>query len=152
MQLAGAIVGFALILFTSACGGTPAAPDAPTATLTQIPTFQFTQPTAPPAVATSAAATQTARGEQAALDPQAVERGRGRYVALECGSCHGDAGEGVADKGASLIVSTQDEETFIGFMRSGGNIGPSHQYSTNRLSDSGGRNLYQYLLSLRASE
>ncbi|MBL8117472.1 MAG: cytochrome c, partial [Anaerolineae bacterium] len=85
-----------------------------------------------------------------ALDPQAVERGKGRYEALECATCHGAAGEGT-DDGASLITSTLNETDFISFMRSGGSIGPDHQYSTNRLSETGGKNLYQYLLSLRNS-
>lgn len=98
-------------------------------------------------MATAAAATSTI-ADSSDLDPVAVERGLGRYQALECGSCHGEAGEGTEDA-PSLQTYAADEETFITFIRSGGTLGAEHQYSTNRLSDSGGRNLYQYLVSLR---
>jgi hypothetical protein len=43
-------------------------------------------------------------------------------------------------------VVTQDQ--FIDFLRSGGTLGNAHLYSTNRLSDAGGKNLYLYVLSL----
>jgi mono/diheme cytochrome c family protein len=138
-----------LALLIVGCGGAAAPTSTPRPTFTPIPTFDFSQPTAPPSVATAAATTGANEGEAvAALNPEAVERGRGRYEALECAACHGDAGEGT-DDGPSLITSTQSEADFISFMRSGGELGAEHQYSTNRLSDSGGRNLYQYLLSLR---
>lgn len=136
-----------LMLLLAACGGQNSASAFPT--FTPIPTFSFQQPTAAPAVATAAAATLTAASDQTvALDPVAVERGRGRYEALECGVCHGANGEGT-DEGSAMSIYQADEATFIAFMRSGGELGAEHQYSTNRLSDSGGRNLYQYLLSLR---
>lgn len=136
---------FGPVLALSGCGGASGATAFPTATT--IPTFSYVIPTEAPAVATVAAATSVAQAGSG-LDPQAVERGRGRYEALECATCHGENGEGTED-GSSLITSTQSEEDFISFMRSGGDMGPDHQFSTNRLSESGGRNLYQYLLSIR---
>ncbi len=54
----------------------------------------------------------------------------------------------LAGEGKSLLQFNLSEEDFITFARSGGELGPSHQYSTNRLSSSGSRNLYQYLVSL----
>lgn len=138
-----------LSVILSACGSDQTTGSNPYPTFTPIPTFQFQQPTAAPAVASAAAATSTAAAAQSVvLDPVAVERGRGRYEALECGVCHGANGEGT-DQGSAMAASVMTEEEFIGFMRSGGELGADHQYSTNRLSDSGGRNLYQYLLSLR---
>jgi mono/diheme cytochrome c family protein len=135
-----------LLLTLAACGGAsaPAETATPGPTNTAlIPTFSFTEPTAPPSVATAAATGNSA------LNAEAVERGRGRYEALACASCHGETGEGIeGDK--SLIGYAASETDFISFMRSGGALGTVHQYSTNRLSDSGGRNLYQYLLSLQA--
>ncbi len=98
-------------------------------------------------MATVAAQTAAAQGSSAGLDPQAVERGHDRYVALQCGSCHGENGEGT-DQGSALAGTALSQADFISFLRSGGTVGSSHQYSTNRLSDSGGRNLYQYVLSL----
>lgn len=150
MRLRVGLILFLLSILT-ACGGSGGQNTNSNAypTFTPIPTFSFQQPTAAPAVASAAAATSTAAAAQSvALDPTAVERGRGRYEALECGVCHGANGEGT-DEGSAMSASVMTEEEFIAFMRSGGELGAEHQYSTNRLSDSGGRNLYQYLLSLR---
>lgn len=138
-----------LVLLLAACGGAAA----PTSTVvlptpTLFPTYQFVMPTAPSQLAT-ARATSVPAGD-AALDAQAVERGSGRYEALECGECHGAQGEGT-DDGSALTALAMSEEEFISFMRSGGDLGSEHQYSTNRLSDTGGRNLYQYLLSLQSN-
>lgn len=146
MRLKLVLLGTLAFVLT-ACGGQNGATVVPT--FTPIPTFSFQQPTAAPAVATAAAATLTAAaGQVAALDPVAVERGRERYEALGCGVCHGANGEGT-DDGSAMTLYEGDETSFIAFMRSGGELGAEHQYATNRLSDSGGRNLYQYLLSLR---
>ena len=81
------------------------------------------------------------------MDPKLVDRGRGRYEALDCASCHGESGEGV-DGDKSLLDFALSEDDFITFMRSGGALGTDHQFSTDRLSNSGSRNLYQYLVSL----
>lgn len=156
VKIATLYMTLALVYILAACSPpTPTPTSGPVLTTTPIPTFSRDEPTAPPSVATAAAATSTAAAAtstaaagSSALDPVVVERGLGRYQALECGSCHGEAGEGT-DEGASLQAYTADEETFITFIRSGGTLGTDHQYSTNRLSDSGGRNLYQYLVSLR---
>lgn len=144
-----------LCLLMAACNPRPSVTQTaePTVTPTTIlPTHAFQQPTDPPALVTSVAATRTAAAANApesALDPQMIERGKGRYEALECGACHGANGEG-ADDAPALAGTTLDEEAFITFLRTGGTIGNDHQYSTNRLSESGGRNLYIYILSLSA--
>ncbi|MCK6581217.1 MAG: hypothetical protein L6Q98_24260 [Anaerolineae bacterium] len=161
-------IGFSLLLIAAlaACGGAPAeTPGAGAATRPPaggapatigIPTYVFVEPTvtlpvtaAPETTAEAALSEATTEAVVAALDPQAVERGRGRYEAeaLECGECHGVNGEGT-EEGSSLLEFTMSEDDFISFMRSGGELGADHQYSTNRLSASGGANLYQYLLSL----
>ena len=98
-------------------------------------------------MATVAAMTAAADTSAAGLDPERVERGRDRYVALECATCHGENGEGT-EENTALVGLELSEDEFVSFMRSGGSLGAEHQYSTNRLSDSGGKNLYQYLLSL----
>jgi mono/diheme cytochrome c family protein len=140
-----------LSLVLAACATPTETAQLPTATT--IPTFAYVAPTAPPSVATAAAATQTAQASSSAgsLDMEAVERGRARYEALACAECHGENGEGVDDV-PPLSASVQTEDEFIAFMRSGGDIGPDHQFASNRLSASGGRNLYQYLLSIRDGE
>lgn len=152
-------------LIVAACGGGGAGSPAATAipTSTPIPTYGIAVPTSVLSVATSEATTEataeeivegTAEATEAVvassggLDPVLVERGKGRYEALDCASCHGADGSGT-DDGVSLITSTQTEAEYIAFMRSGGALGTAHQYPANRLSDTGAKALYQYLLSLR---
>lgn len=129
----------------------PAAPaetaQPPRATVTPIPVFQYVVPTEPPRLATIAAQTAVAQESADELDPQKVERGRDRYVALACNDCHGENGEGT-DDGSALTALALSEADFISFMRSGGSLGATHQYAADRLSQSGAVNLYQYLRSL----
>ena len=147
--------GFCLlsaVLILAACGGGDAdSSEAVTQpTRTPFPTFAFVEPTKPPAFdqnSEAAAGDDDAAEAMIKLDPKRVERGRGRYQALECAACHGASGEGTA-AGIGLLDFALSEEDFVTFMRSGGRLGPDHQYSTNRLSNSGSRNLYQYLASL----
>ena len=149
-QVSFTLVSFLLLALT-ACAGAATPTTRPT--VTPIPTYSFVQPTEAPQIATVAAATMVAAtaaaGGNTSLDPERVERGQGRYEALACGTCHGTNGEGTA-QGPPLAGTNLSEDDFIAFVRSGGTIGIEHQYSTNRLSDSGGRNLYQYILSLSA--
>ena len=146
----------ALALVLAACGGgqASATPTNVPPTQTPFPTFAYIEPTKPPAFEQAGDETPAAAEQPAAdavtLDPKKVERGRGRYEALECGSCHGENGEG-ADEGGSLLAFSLAEDDFITFVRSGGELGPAHQFSTDRLSNSGSRNLYVYLLSLAQS-
>ncbi len=127
------------------------------ATATPFPTFEFVAPTNPPVFNQSAEETEEASDdaedteEMMELDPTKVERGLGRYEALECATCHGEAGVGTDDAGA-LVEFSQAEDDFITFMRTGGDIGNDHQYSTDRLSQNGAVNLYQYLVSLTQGE
>lgn len=115
-----------------------------------IPTFQFVEPTVAAQVATAVVEeTASATAEATSVSSEAVDRGRGRYEALACAECHGENGEG-NDKGPSLLDYDKSLDDFVGFMRSGGSMGSEHQYSTNRLSQSGSENLYQYLLSLHS--
>lgn len=141
-----------------ACGGSGGQPtskptDSPP-THTPFPTFAFVEPTKAPVFeqtgeepGPSDEAVDDAAVRAITLDPKKVERGLGRYEALACGSCHGAEGEGT-DKAGSIQDFAMSEDDFITFVRSGGELGTEHQYSTDRLSDSGSRNLYQYLVSL----
>ena len=143
-----------VLLLVAACSPQAAGPtNTPAATNTAyaFPTYAFNQPTEAPAIATAAAGTAAARAtsqsQTVSLDPEAVERGKGRWDALECGSCHGANGEGT-DDGSALAGTTLTEREFVDFLRTGGTIGNDHLYSTNRLSTGGVANLYQYVLSL----
>lgn len=140
-----------LLLFLAACGEAAEDGAEDSATATPFPTFAFVAPTNPPVfdqTANEEATEAPAEVEEAvALNPTQVVRGQGRYEALECGSCHGANGEGGED-GNSLLEFALSQEDFITFMRTGGDVGTDHQYSTDRLSENGARNLYQYVLSL----
>lgn len=135
------------VLALAACGADDSSTATAEPTRTPFPTFAFVEPTKPPAFDQSDEAAAAATEGTMQLDPKMVERGLGRYEALECAACHGVGGEGTED-GGSLLGFALSEEDFVTFMRSGGRLGPDHQYSTNRLSNSGSRNLYQYLVSL----
>ncbi|MDQ7035864.1 MAG: hypothetical protein Q9P01_13835 [Anaerolineae bacterium] len=106
------ILAFVLV----ACGANePEGTPEPTATL--FPTFEFVEPTNPPAFEVTA--TVEAAAAEATPNTQLIDRGRGRYEDLGCAACHGDNGEG-ADDGATLIGLALNEADFISFMRSGG--------------------------------
>lgn len=151
------LIVLALILVLAACGGNDSGGsgnDKPTEVPpTAFPTFAFTQPTEAPAVMTAAARSATENASSSSeLDPVAVERGQGRYEALNCAECHGEAGAGGTDEGTALIGYTASEADFIDFMRTGGDMGNDHRFPAEVLSNSGIVNLYQYLLSLSESE
>jgi mono/diheme cytochrome c family protein len=134
----------ACLLALAGCGG--AANRTPLPTVTPIPTFQFVQPTEAPQIVTVAVETATA-GSSMSVAPSLIEAGKGRYTALQCGSCHAEDGQGT-DKGPALAGTTLTQDEFINVLRTGGKLGNEHLYSTNRLSDAGGKNLYLYVLSL----
>ncbi len=138
-----AIVLSLLVLLLSACRAavTETAP-----TPTAFPTFSYIAPTVAAPVLTVGAEEATA-SSTLTLDPDKIELGKSRYVALECGSCHGDDGKGT-DKGPALAGTKLSQDEFINVLRTGGKLGNQHLYSTNRLSDAGGKNLYLYILSL----
>jgi mono/diheme cytochrome c family protein len=133
-----------LIIAVSACG--PASPTQVLPTPTPFPTFQYVPRTEAPSVLTIGAATNAAGGT-AVLNPENVEAGKASYVRLQCGSCHGDDGKGTT-QGPALAGTKLSETDFIGMLRTGGKLGNAHLFSTNRLSDAGGKNLYLYIRSL----
>ena len=136
-------------MILTACGGASVT-KTPEPTVTPFPTYLFVSPTVPAAIASLASA-GTEAATTATPDPQKISLGKDRYVALKCGDCHGDAGQGTS-KGSALAGTKLSEDDFINFLRTGGTIGTDHLYSTNRLSETGGENIYQYVLSLASSK
>lgn len=138
---------FLIVIFAlTACSNTGQSEATPLPSATPFPTFQFVAPTNPPVfnATTSAENVDTP-------DTEVIETGRRRYETLECATCHGENGEGTA-KASSLLEIALSQADFISLMRSGGDIGSSHQYSTNRLSERGAQAIYLYLKSLAGTE
>lgn len=140
-----------VMLSIAACGGdtgSDGAGDSEKPTATAFPTFAFVEPTLASAFdSNDAADTDVESADVVELDPVKVERGLGRYEALECATCHGEQGEGT-DDGSALVGYSAPEAEFVDFMRTGGELGNDHLYSSSTLSNSGISNLYQYLISL----
>ena len=144
------LAGLTLSSCASGANQPTAAPTDAPPTRTPFPTFAFVEPTKAPVFDQTGGDSSEAEGGTGAtveLDPKLVERGRGRFDALECGNCHGAQGEGT-EQAKGLLDFAMTEEDFVTFMRSGGELGTRHQFSTDRLSDSGSRNLYQFLVSI----
>jgi cytochrome c553 len=130
------------ILMLAACNSDEKATPLPT--VTPIPYFDQEDPTEAPLIATAAAATAPE------IDSTAVARGEHNWERLECFTCHGENGEGTDDAPA-LAETTLTEDEFIDQLRTGGTLGNDHLFSTDRLSNSGSKYLYQFVLSLSGS-
>lgn len=140
------LLSLILLLLVSACGGASNSTPAPTAVRpTVIPTYQYVSPTPMPARPT-VAATATPEAADTSADAEAISRGADRYVSLGCAECHGENGAGGSAK--ALAGTTMTEDAFLAFLRSGGGLGGTHQYASNRISNGGVHNLYVYLVSL----
>jgi mono/diheme cytochrome c family protein len=139
-----------LLLVLAACGSKSSGPpSASPPTPSPFPTFEFVQPTPVGFAATDVAVANVSATQ--AFDPDLVAAGKNRYDALDCGSCHGADAKGTS-KGKALIPTQLTQAQFIDFLRTGGKLGNAHLYSTNRLSDTGSKNLYLYIQSLSAGQ
>jgi mono/diheme cytochrome c family protein len=141
-----------LLLALTACGSEDSIPQA---TSTPLPRFeQVATSTEAPVIATLIATQAGSSAEDVpAINPTAAARGQGSWIRLECFTCHGQQGEGnsgpnEAQNGPAIAGTQLTEDEFIDWLRTGGSLGNDHLFPTDRLSDSGGRNLYQYVLSL----
>lgn len=142
----------ALIVFVIvACGGAAedAAPAATSQPVATMPPARFT------AVAEQSASqnTNVAPKADTLVTPTAdasLSRGELVYNNKKCGECHGDQGEGVADKGGALAGTTLDFQKFEDILRTGDNgvLGNDHLYGASAISPSGMTNLYAFVTSL----
>src|SRR5260221_3984620 len=118
-----------LIVLLAAC--------APTAPGTAVPSAAARVSSPTPLVITIAAPPPTVDTRYAAQ----IAQGQTRYEALVCGECHGENGRGT-DKGPPLVDLKLGADDFMQVLRTGGQLGSSHVYAANRLSDADGKNLY----------
>jgi mono/diheme cytochrome c family protein len=150
-----------LVLLLAACGGsTPAqSPGSVPASLRPVATMppaRFTavaqqvftdtvRSTPSEAIASAGEATAT----PASASAPDLTRGATVYT-NRCASCHGDQGEGVADKGGALTEFELSYSEFDTLLRTGANgrLGNEHLFGPSAVSPSGMQALYAYVQSL----
>ena len=103
---------------------------------------------------TTVAAGEAVTATVAAGTPEApavdLTRGQTIYTNRKCAECHGEQGEGVADKGKAVAGTALSLEEFTDVMRTGRDIGPDHIYGPNAISPGGMEALHAWLQSLPA--
>jgi mono/diheme cytochrome c family protein len=148
-----------LILLLTACGGDApaqqseaapaslrAAPTMPPARFTPVAQQQFVDRS--PTVAAASTESEATPTLAAAAGPD-LTRGATVYQ-NRCASCHGEQGEGVADKGNALTNVELSSSEFDTLLRTGGSgrLGPDHLFGPNAISPSGMEALYAFVQSL----
>lgn len=153
---------FVAALFSlSACGSD--SPAVERAIPTQ-PSARFAMPTTmiTPTPVTEAAATTEASEESEAAAPVApaatpeidLARGQTAYVNRGCAECHGEQGEGLPDKGATLASTELTLSEFTEWLRTGGKgqLGNDHIFGPSAISPGGMTALHAWLQSLPAPD
>ncbi len=144
-------------LFLAACGGggdnreSSEANDAETVeasgssrTAPTMPVAQFA------AVAADVDLTKVAESEAAGTpepDEPDMALGADAYARL-CADCHGDVGQGVADKGETVVGMELDAAAFLDLVRTGGDYGNEHIFAPIKISDDGITALFAYVQTL----
>jgi mono/diheme cytochrome c family protein len=155
-----------IILLLAACGGNssgqssqsaPAslrpAPTMPAARFTPVSSQVFTGTVSSSTVSTSTVET-VSDSDQPTATPAAVagpDLSRGATVyENRCASCHGDQGQGVADKGSDITDFELSLSEFDTLLRTGANgrLGPDHLFGPSAISRSGMEVLHAYVQSL----
>jgi mono/diheme cytochrome c family protein len=77
-----------------------------------------------------------------------VEFGATTYARL-CAECHGDEGEGVADKGQA-VAAMDSEAALEDLLRTGGGYGPEHLFGPDKISPDGIMALHAFMETLPA--
>lgn len=148
------VAGVAII---ASCGGGPASDQPPPPTPTR-PSAVFAMPTTmitpTPAEAAPAATAETASTVAATVPTPDLARGQTVYVNRKCGDCHGEQGEGVADKGSAIAGTTLSLQEFTEVLRTGGKgtLGNDHIFGTGAISPGGMTALHAWLQSLPPAE
>ncbi len=79
----------------------------------------------------------------------ASDLGQRSYAKNKCNECHGEKGEGVADKGKAIAGTSLSAESFDNVLRTGGGLGNSHIYGRSAISPTGMEALYAYVQGLK---
>jgi len=150
----GILLG-ALLLVSAACGASSTSSGGNTAVeaaVATMPSASFTavanQSVLTATVAITSAATTTTTEVVAVESSPDLERGARSYVKNECGACHGEEGEGVADKGGAITGSTLTLQEFDTLLRTGNGLGAEHIFGPSAVSPGGVTTLHAYVQSL----
>jgi mono/diheme cytochrome c family protein len=150
-----------IILLLAACGGNsseqssqsaPAslrpAPTMPAARFTPVSSQVFTGTVSTSTVETVSESGQPTATAATAAGPD-LSRGATVYE-NRCASCHGDQGQGVADKGSDITDFELSLSEFDTLLRTSANgrLGPDHLFGPSAISRSGMEVLHAYVQSL----
>ena len=145
---------FLVAFLVAACGGSSgaedsAAPAAESATSgrarSAAPTMPAAQFAAPTSVVDATKVAETAATPDA-NEPD-LELGASAYARL-CAECHGDAGEGVVDKGSAVTGLALSEAEVTDLLRTGGGFGNEHIFGPSKISEDGIAGLTAFLATL----
>lgn len=131
------------------CGPTDTPAElAPTPTM---PVAQFT-PVAGQLNEEKALEAQSQIEDQATEDFNAEDIKTGsRVYANRCAECHGAELEGT-DQAGALTVLDMTQDDFLIFLRTGGDLGNSHQFGPAKASNAGIEDLYAFLITTLGAE
>lgn len=164
MSLAALALLAALLI--TACGADADAANAPRVVPTQ-PSARFAMPTTmitPTPDQPTVASTGTPEAEEeaaAAATPEptaapAIDLNRGQtvFVNRNCAECHGEQGEGLPDKGATIAGTQLTLSEFTEWLRTGGKgvLGNDHIFGPTAISPGGMEALHAWLQSLPAPQ
>ena len=132
-------------------GCAPATTPAELAPTPTMPVARFT-PVAGQMDEAKALETQSQIEEQASgeFDAEDIETGS-RVYANRCAECHGAELEGT-DQGGALTVLDMAQDNFLIFLRTGGELGNSHQFGPAKASNAGIEALYAFLVTTLETE
>lgn len=144
---AGWLLAAAFLLM--GCG--PADAPAELAPTPTMPVAQFT-PVAGQLNEEKALETQSRIEDQEAADFNAedIETGA-RVYANRCAECHGAELEGT-DQAGALTTLDMTQNDFLIFLRTGGDLGNSHQFGPAKASNAGIEDLYAFLVTTLGAE
>lgn len=144
---AGWLLAAAFLLIS--CG--PADAPAELAPTPTMPVAQFT-PVAGQLNEEKALETQSRIEDQEAADFNAedIETGS-RVYANRCAECHGAELEGT-DQAGALTTLDMTQNDFLIFLRTGGDLGNSHQFGPAKASNAGIEDLYAFLVTTLGAE
>jgi mono/diheme cytochrome c family protein len=139
-------------LVLGACGGGAGSDDAATDAEAPVVRARSAAPTMPAAqFAAPTSIVDVTKVAETAATPDAnepdLDLGASAYARL-CAECHGEAGEGVADKGSAVVGLGLSEADVTDLLRTGGGFGNEHIFGPSKISEDGIAGLTAFMATL----